>query len=126
MTYTVDRVLEIMKMYSVYKQAIRDSQPEYASRGVAIISDMPGANSISDVVADEAMKNVEGLKVIAEMKTDCKYIEDRLCRVSYDHEEILYKRLEGCNTETIAYDVGMSSRSVRRRLNAIACEIVCP
>lgn len=118
-----------MKNYHTYKQSIANHRVQRKSVGVteySVEATMPSGNSLSDTVAQEAITNVEGLKVIAEMESDCKYLEDRLHRVSYDYTNILHHRLKGYSSYDIAYIEGTSERTVNRYLNKIASEIVCP
>lgn len=122
--YSVNKILEIMKMYSIYKENVRNYKREHASVGVAqlgIEATMPKANTISDVVADEALKHVEDVHIFAEMKTDIKYLEDRWHRVTGEQDEkILSLRLDGYSAWQIARVSRCSERKVYNRLESIA------
>lgn len=121
--YTTSKVLDILKNYYFYKQAIESHKQEYASVGVAqggIESVMPKAQGkTSDVVANEALRQIEGIKVYADMATDIKYIEDRLYRVT-GYKTVLGMRLEGRTQREIAKLTRVSESSVGRELVRVA------
>src|SRR5699024_552409 len=122
--YTTKKVLEIMENYQTYKQAIQCFRKEYASVGVAmggIESVMPKAQGgTSDVVANEALRQIETTKYHADIQTDMKYLEDRLDRVTDSIEiEILALRMEGHSIRDIASITLYSKSHVHRMLERI-------
>ena len=99
MTYTVNKVLDIIKNYKHYQEAICNHKKEYASVGVAqggIESVMPKAQGgTSDPTGNEAIKHVEDITAMSKIATDIKYVQDRLYRVPKEYESILDLRLSG-------------------------------
>lgn len=121
MTYSIEKILEIMENYQIYKGNLEDTEKDYASVGVSIITDMPRANSISNVVEREALRDIEELPAFALMRTDKKYLDDRLDRIEDNlHINILALRMEGLKIREIAYDVGYSKTHIHRLLIKIA------
>src|SRR5699024_3705995 len=98
--YNTSKVLQIIKDYHVYKTNIANAcVRDYASAGVTADTEestLPRTNKISDVTANEALRGIDDLPVVAQMRTDIKYLEDRLDRVTDEIEiEILALRMEG-------------------------------
>lgn len=123
--YDTSKVLEIMENYHIYMANITGSpEREYSSVGVTVYDEeaiLPRANTISDVTANEALRGIDELPVFAQMRTDLKYINDRLDRVTVKRDiEILGLRLEGLSVRDIALAVGISKTHVHRRLVNIA------
>lgn len=130
MTYTVGKILDIMKNYHVYKGNLQIDAKRYASVGVAqygIEASLPKAQGgNSDVVATEALRGMDELPMFALMRTDVKYIDDRLYRVTDEADiEILGLRLEGQTIRDIGAITGFSKSKVHRRLVNIAKIIQC-
>src|SRR5699024_9747389 len=106
MTYTTQKVLDIIKNYKHYHEAVTEYKKEYSSVGVTVYDEndiMPRANTISDVTANEALKHVKDVSVMSEMATDIKYLQDRLHRVPKEYEDILDLRLSGHTVREIAF-----------------------
>lgn len=125
MTYNITEILEIMKDYHIYIANLQEATKYYASVGVAqygIEASMPKAQGhTSDVVATEALRDIDELPVFAQMRTDVKYINDRLDRVEGKLcKEILGLRLEGMSIRDIGLVVGKSKTHVHRLLIKIA------
>src|SRR5699024_8381036 len=123
--YNTSEVLQIIKDYHVYKANIADTcKRDYASVGVTAYNEeatLPRANTISDVTANEAIRDMGELPVIAQMRTDIKYLEDRLDRVTDDIEvEILALRMEGLSASDIGAITLYSTRQIHRKLVDIA------
>src|SRR5699024_6633265 len=123
--YNTSEVLQIIKNYHLYKANIahacaRDS----ASVGVTAYNGeatLPRANTISDVTENEALRGIDELPVVAQMRTDVKYLEDRLDRVTDDIEiEILALRMEGLSASDIGAITLYSTRQIHRKLVDIA------
>ena len=121
MTYTVDRILKIMEKYHIYRRQLNEQGLEYASVGVSIVSDMPMSTGISDNVANEAIRKVDDIPLFNTMRTDMKYIEDRLGRVECGrHKEVMYHRLDGMTIRDIAKVTGYSKSHIHRLLVEVA------
>lgn len=121
MTYTVDRILKIMEEYHIYRRQLNEQGLEYASVGVAIVSDMPMSTGISDNVANEAIRIVDDIPLFNTMRTDMKYIEDRLDRVKcIRHKEVMYHRLDGMTIRDIAKVTDYSKSHIHRLLVEVA------
>ena len=107
MTYTTQKVLDIIKNYKHYQEAICNHKKEYASVGVAqggIESVMPKAQGgTSDPTGNEAIKHVEDITAMSKIATDIKYVQDRLYRVPKEYETILDLRLSGHTVREIAF-----------------------
>src|SRR5690625_4529231 len=103
--YDIPKILEIMKEYHIYRANMPDGNKEYASVGVTVYDEeaiLPRANTISDVTANEALRGIDELPIFAQMRTDMKYIDDRLDRVTDKKDiEILALRLEGLTIRDI-------------------------
>lgn len=125
--YNTEKVLEIMKDYHVNTQAIKNWNKEYASVGVGqygIEAAMPRANTISNPVENEAIRQMEDVKHYADIQTDIKYLNDRLYRVPNEYEYILGLRLLGYSVTDIQESIGKSRGYVHNRLIRIAKSIV--
>ena len=121
MTYTVDRILKIMEKYHIYWRQLNEQGLEYASVGVSIVSDMPMSTGISDKVANEAIRMVGDIPLFNRMRTDMKYIEDRLDRVECGrYKEVMYHRLDGMTIRDIAKVTGYSKSHIHRLLVEVA------
>src|SRR5699024_1868085 len=123
--YNTSKVLQIIKDYHIYKANISDMHKrDYASVGVTAYNEeaaLPRANTISDVTANEALRGIDDLPVVAQMRTDIKYLEDRLDRVTDDIEiEILALRMEGLSASDIGAITLYSTRQIHRKLVDIA------
>lgn len=123
--YDISRVLEIMENYHIYIANLQEITKDYASVGVAqygIEATLPKAQgTTSDVVATEALRDIDELPLFAQMRTDVKYIDDRLDRVTSKLDvEILALRLEGLTVRDIGIATGYSKTHVHRKLVNIA------
>jgi len=125
--YDTTKVLDILKNYHIYMANVSNvDNRDYASVGVTVYDEeatLPRANKISDVTANEALKGIDELPLFAQMRTDIKYIDDRLDRVT-DNIEILGLRLEGLSVCDISVAVGYSKSHVHRKLVDIAESII--
>src|SRR5699024_5767982 len=127
--YNTSEVLDIIKNYQIYKSNINNTHVrDYASVGVTVYSEeatLPRANVISDVTANEAIRDMGDLPVVAQMRTDIKYLEDRLDRVKDEIEiEILAIRMEGLSASEIGAITLYSTTQIHRKLVDIAKLIV--
>lgn len=121
MTYTVKKILELIRMYHVNINNIKKRQREYQSVGVSVISDMPKANNISDTVANEALRLIRDDRMFQLIESDVKYIQDRLDRVTEKEDAIILSmRLNGRSVRDIAEMHNVSERTIHRRLEKIA------
>ena len=121
--YTKSKVKDIIKKYHHYTKQIQEYRKEYASVGVTVYSEeatMPRADTISDVTANEAINQAEELKIITLMKTDIKYINDRLYRVREEDEEMLTLFMSGYNIHDVANYYSCSIKTINRKLDSIA------
>lgn len=125
--YNTRKILEIMKDYHVNTQAIKAHKKDYASVGVGkygIEATMPRANTISNPVENEAIRQMEDVKHFANIQTDIKYLDDRLHRVPNKYKYILGLRLLGYSVTDIQESIGKSRGYVHNRLIRIAKSIV--
>src|SRR5699024_1811963 len=124
MTYTTQKVLDIIKNYKHYQEAICNHKKEYASVGVAqggIESVMPKAQgTTSDPTGNEAIRHVEDITAMSKIATDIKYVQDRLYRVPKKYERTLDLTLSGHSVIDIANLTHRSVRAIYRELNCIA------
>lgn len=123
--YTTDKVVEIINSYHRNIKLLKEFRKDYASVGVAqggIESVMPrGKGTTSDVVANEAIRQLENNDYFAEVRTDIKYLQDRLYRVTDEEDAIiLSNRLDGAEVVTIACMMECSERKIYDRLRKIA------
>ena len=122
--YTVNKVLDIIKNYKHYQEAICNHKKEYASVGVAqggIESVMPKAQGgTSDPTGNEAIKHVEDITAMSKIATDIKYVQDRLYRVPEEYEAILDLRLSGHTVREIAFLQHRSYSYINKSLKHIA------
>src|SRR5690625_203632 len=123
--YNTSKVLQIIKDYHVYKVNIANAcKRDYASQGVTEYheeAELPQATTLSDVTANEALRGIDELPVVAQMRTDVKYLEDRLDRVTDDIEiDILALRMEGLSASDIGAITLYSTRQIHRKLVDIA------
>src|SRR5699024_11701187 len=118
--YNTSEVLQIIKDYHLYKDNIANAcVRDYASVGVTAYNEEatpPRANTISDVTANEALMGIDELPVVAQMRTDVKYLEDRLDRVTDDIEvEILALRREGLSASDLGAITLYCTRKIYRQ-----------
>src|SRR5690625_133316 len=122
--YSVDKILQIIKDYHRNIELLKNKRKHYASVGVSQLNEeatLPRANTLSDETANEAIRHVEDRKFIADIKTDIKYLHDRLDRITDERDaQILNMRLQGHSTSDIAIQHNCSRRNVDKRLRAIA------
>lgn len=124
--YNKQKVKEILKMYHHYSLLINSYKKEYASVGVTVYSEeavMPRANTISDVTANEAIKHHEDIKYTADAKTDLKYVNDRLHRVSKELEHTLELTILGYDVNEISHIKACSKRKIYKELDKISAQI---
>lgn len=126
--YTKQKIKDIIKNYHHNQQVLKERNTHYSSVGVAqggVESTLPKAQGqTSDVVANEAIRQIEANRVFANIQTDIKYLQDRLDRVKESDEELLTLFLSGCNIHDVANYYGCSTRTVDRKLDDIACCIM--
>lgn len=122
--YSVDKILDLIKMYHVNIERIKSWQREYESVGVTVYDEeatLPKGNQISDTVANEAIRLVNDDIVFNMIETDVKYIQDRLDRVTEKEDAvILSMRLSGYSVQDIANVHSVTPRTIHRRLEKIA------
>lgn len=123
--YTAKKVKEIIKSYQHNNRLLEGRKPPMKSVGVAqggIESVMPKASGgTSDVVASEAMRQIESNRYYAELATDIKYITDRWDRVTNECDAMILKhRLDGLSATDIALIMQCSRRKIYNRLDDIA------
>lgn len=128
MTYTPEKVKNIMRNYRIWNLAIHHYKEEgMSSVGVAqggIESVMPKAQgTTSDVVADEALKIAEDVSFFAEIKKDLKYIDDHSHLVK-EHYATFQLRLGGYTVRDIAEIEQVSKSEVGRKLTDISNQII--
>src|SRR5699024_5386640 len=122
--YSTEKILEIIKHYHTNMQNIKEWQRDHASVGVVkmgIEATMPKANTLSDVVANEAIRQIEDSKFFTEMETDIKYLQQRWDRVTNESDaRILSLKLGGLSSWEIGNVVQCSERNVNKRLWVVA------
>src|SRR5699024_11029920 len=123
--YNTSKVLQIIKDYHLYKANIANPcVRDYASVGVTASNEeatLPRANTMSAVTAKEALRRIDELPDVDQMRTDIKYLEDRLDRVTDEIEiEILALRMEGLSASDIGAITLYSTRQIHRKLVNIA------
>src|SRR5690625_3247017 len=87
--YSVDKILQIIKDYHRNIELLNERKKYHASAGVSQLNEeatLPRANTLSDVTANEAIRHVEDSKFIADIKTDIKYLHDRLDRITNERD----------------------------------------
>lgn len=121
--YSVDKILEIMKDYHVNRRNLNESK-DYASVGVTmygIESSLPRGNGTSDQVANEALRMIDEPEHFKTIRSDMKYLEDRLYRINNaGHQAILSHRMSGSTIREISKLTGTARSSVDRALIKIA------
>jgi|SRR5699024_5895459 len=122
--YTRKKVLEIIKNYRVNMQAIQDNEKYYPSVGVAqggVDSAMPKARGVtSDPTAQVAIQKADKHDYFSKIKTDIKYLQDRLDRVPDRLRDTLDLRLAGCTVQEIYHHTNKTQATIYRELNEIA------
>ena len=123
--YNISKILEIMKNYHIYHDNLTTDNKDYASVGVTVYgieATLPKPQGgTSDVTATEALKGIDDLPIFSLMRTDKKYIDDRLCRITDKLDiEITALRLEGLTIRDIGVATGLSKSHVQRKLVDIA------
>lgn len=127
--YTKKKVMQIIKYYHINMRNLREIQEEkMRSVGVGqygVESGMPRGNKISDVVATEAMRQIENIKFWADMATDIKYLQDRWHRITDEKEAmILQLKLSGYSDSDIGELLKIDRSTVYRTLERIAERII--
>lgn len=124
MTYTVKKILELIKMYHVHIELIKNRQREYSSVGVTVYdieATLPKSNQISDTVAEEAIRLIRDDSMFQLVESNVKYIQDRLDSVEDEEDAIVLSlRLSGYTVKEIANLHNVTSRTIHRRLEKIA------
>ncbi len=122
--YNIPKILEIIRMYHINKQNIRENTRQIRSVGVGqygIEATMPRGNTTNDSTATEGIRLYENNKYFKQVQTDMKYIEDRWDRVTDEKEaQVLALRLIGNSETDIAYILGLHRSSVYRILDSVA------
>lgn len=122
--YTVKKILEIINLYHININNVRDLTRDIASVGVAqygIESSLPRGNTISNIVEKEALRQIETNAFFAQMMTDIKFLQDRWDRVTNEQEaQILSLRLTGYSVRDISERLKISRKSVYLKLENIA------
>lgn len=125
--YSIKKIMEIIKYYHINLNNIQTLQNDMKSAGVSqygIESSLPHGNSLSSVVENEAIRQINNSKFFAEMITDMKYLQDRWHRITDEKEAtVLQLRLNGYGTSDIAELMKMNRSGVHRMLYRIACQI---
>lgn len=118
--YNTKRILTIMKNYHIYASQ-QPIEKQYASVGVSVITDMPSGNTLSDVTANAALRGIDELPIHTQMRTDKKYLDDRVYRITdYADREVLTLRLEGMSIRDIGINIGKSKTYINNKLIKIA------
>ena len=124
MTYTVNKVLDIIKNYHHNITILKEYRRTMKSVGVAqsgIESVMPKAQGgTSDPTGNEAVRLAGDSSYFAELATDIKYLQDRLDRVPKEYETILDLRLLGHTVREIAFLQHRSYSYINKSLKHIA------
>lgn len=124
MTYTTQKVLDIIKNYHHNITILKEYRRTMKSVGVAqsgIESVMPKAQGgTSDPTGNEAVRLAGDASYFAELATDIKYLQDRLDRVPKEYETILDLRLSGHTVREIAFLQHRSYSYINKSLKHIA------
>lgn len=125
MTYTVEKILDIIKMYHINIINIKEYRKDYASVGVTVYdveATLPQSPyTTSDPVANEALRQVNETQFYSDMRTDLKYLQDRLYRVEDETDaQILNLTLRGYEVVRIADLHKINRSTVYNRLKVIA------
>lgn len=124
MSYEIEDILRIMKDYNINRSNINNESDDYASVGVSVYgieASLPSGNGTSDQVANEAIRMISEVPLFRMIRTDMKYIEDRLDRVtSGRHQEVMYHRLDGMTIRDIAKVTDYSKSHIHRLLVEVA------
>ncbi len=125
MKYTVDEILEIIKMYHINIVNVREYRKEYKSVGVSVISDeIMATGGTSDPVQTEALKHINNSLFYSQLATDIKYLEQRLDRITSERNaQVVALRMQGFTRMDIAEVLGVSKMTVGRLLKIAANEI---
>lgn len=122
--YSINKILNIIKNYHINIKNMKELQIEARSVGVSqygIDSSMPKGNTISSVVENEVLRQMENVKFWADMATDIKYVQERLHKITDEQEaKVLHLRLDGCSVVEIAKLLGIERAHVYRLLKNIA------
>lgn len=121
--YSINDIVEIINSYSVNINNIyeHNNDDDMESVGVAVLTSQPSAPGVSDQVANQAIKRVNNGLIFAEMKTDIKYLHQRLHRVTNERQaQILNLRLQGHSASDISEVIGVSRSTIYNQLKIIA------
>lgn len=125
--YSVEKILQIIKYYHVNIQNLRELERDMRSVGVSQYgeeSSLPRGNKISNIVENEALRQIEKTKFWAEIITDIKYLQERWHRITDEQEAmVLNLRLNGYSVRDIAQLMKMDRSNVYRMLKSIAKQI---
>lgn len=122
--YSIDKILNIMKMYHTNLSNLQEIKKGMSSVGVSQYGEqaaLPHGNTISSVTENEALRQIEQTKILSEIITDMKYIQDRWHRITDEQEAIIFHlRLNGYSALDISQVVKVSETHVYRTLKQIA------
>ena len=125
--YSVEKILQIIKCYHVNIQNLKELERDMRSVGVSQYGEesaLPRGNKISNVVENEALRQIEKTKFWAEIITDIKYLQERWHRITDEQEAmVLNLRLNGYSVSDIAQIMKMDRSNVYRMLRNIAKQI---
>ena len=125
--YSVEKILQIIKHYHINIQNLRTLERDMRSVGVGQYGEesaLPRGNKISNIVENEALRQIEKTKFWAEIITDIKYLQERWHRITNEQEAmVLNLRLNGYSVRDIAQLMKMDRSNVYRMLRNIAKQI---
>lgn len=127
--YNKQKIKEIIKMYHHNTMLLKEHKKDYSSVGVAqggIESTLPKAQGqTSDVVANEAIRQINANRYYSNIATDIKYVADRLYRITDERDaQIVNMFMLGNGIHDIANYFNCSRRNVDVRLDRIADTII--
>ena len=125
--YSINKILQIIKYYHINMQNLKVLERDMRSVGVSQYGEesaLPRGNKISNIVENEALRQIENTKFWAEIITDIKYLQDRWHRITDEQEAmVLNLRLSGHSVRDIAQLMKMDRSNVYRMLRSIAKQI---
>ena len=125
--YSVEKILQIIKYYHINMQNLKVLERDMRSVGVSQYGEesaLPRGNKISNIVENEALRQIEKTKFWAEIITDIKYLQERWHRITDEQEAmVLNLRLNGYSVRDIAQLMKMERSNVYRILRSIAMKI---
>src|SRR5690606_8486322 len=125
--YSINKILQIIKYYHIHMQNLKALERDMRRAGVSQYGEesaLPRGNKISNIVENEALRQIENTKFWAEIITDIKYLQDRWHRITDEQEAmVLNLRLSGHSVRDIAQLMKMDRSNVYRMLRSIAKQI---